>query len=237
MTSHPMLATADRAATAGTDARDDLAPRVIPVSSPQRKFATVMFVDLKGSMTLSRACEAEEWWSLIDGLFELMCDGVGQFDGWVGNFTGDGITAVFDGPRGTDDHARRACDAALWLRDAICAPMAVARTVRGVELSVRVGINSGDVVTGTIGDRYNRYSTAIGYPVALAKRIEALATPGRIYLTEHTGALVADTTHLRDLGAFAIKGADQPVGVFELVGRSAAGNSGRANSRMPLRAT
>ena len=195
-----------------------------PASAPEietateRKFVTVLFVDVKGSMDLSSAIELEEWWSLIAGLFELMCESVYRFDGWVASFTGDGIEAVFESYGEPDDHAVRACDAALWLRDAICAPAADLRTEHGLDLSVRVGINSGEVLTGPIGDRYRRYFTANGYAVALAKRIEALAPPGRIYLSEHTAALVAGAVQLLDLGAFEVKGADTPVGVFELVG-------------------
>ena len=191
---------------------------VASISSTERKFVTVLFVDVKGSMGLSSAIELEEWWSVIDGLFELMCESVYRFGGWVAGFTGDGIKAVFEAPGATDDHAQRACDAALWLRDAICAPAAELRSEHGLELSVRIGINSGEVLTGTIGDRYRRCYTANGYPVALAKRIEAIALPGRINLSEHTAALVAGAVQLRDLGTFAVKGAQQPVGVFELVG-------------------
>ena len=187
-------------------------------TATERKFVTVLFVDVKGSMDLSSAIELEEWWSLIAGLFELMCESVYQFDGWVASFTGDGIKAVFERYAAADDHAVRACDAALWLRDAICAPAADLRIEHGLDLSVRVGINSGEVLTGTIGDRYRRYFTANGYAVALAKRMEALALPGRIYLSEHTAALVTGAFQLLDLGPFEVKGADTPVGVFELVG-------------------
>jgi class 3 adenylate cyclase len=188
-----------------------------PTSGTDRKVVTVLFVDVKGSMDLSSAIELEEWWSVIDGLFELMCESVYRFGGWVASFTGDGIKAIFEGHRPPDNHARRACDAALWLRDAICAPAADLQNEHGLDLSVRVGINSGEVLTGTIGDRYGRYFTANGYPVALAKRMEALALPGRIYLSEHTAALVAGAVQLRDLGEFEVKGAQRPVGVFELV--------------------
>jgi class 3 adenylate cyclase len=187
------------------------------IGDTERKFVTVLFVDVKGSMDLIRAVALEEWWSVIDGLFEVMCEGVYRFGGWVAGFTGDGIKAVFESAEETDDHARRACDAALWLRDAIREPAAELRGEHGLELSVRIGINSGEVLTGTIGDRYRRCYTVNGYAVALAKRIETIARPGRIYLSEHTAALVAGVAQLRDLGAYEVKGAEVPVGVFELV--------------------
>ena len=224
MTSRLLVAAPERPTTSGESDPDDSNPRLIPVRSTERKFLTVMSVDVKGSMHLSSAIDLEEWWSVIAGLFELMCEGVYQFGGWVGSYTGDGISAIFEGPGATDDHARRACDAALWLRHAIRAPAAEVYREHGLELSIRIGINSGEVLTGTIGERYKRYYTANGYSVALAKRIEVLALPDRIYLTEHTAALVADAVHLRDLGAFEVKGADLAVGVFELVGSDGDGD-------------
>lgn len=191
--------------------------RGVPGRPPERKLATVLFVDVQGSMNLSATVEPDEWWSALNGLFELMCDGVYRYAGWVGSFTGDGIKGVFEAPEAPEAHARRACDAACWLCDELRTRGAELLDERGLELAVRIGINSGEVVTGTIGDRYRRYYTATGYSVALAKRIEALALPGRVYLSEHTAALVAGTHRLRDLGTFSVKGAQLPVGVFELI--------------------
>jgi class 3 adenylate cyclase len=185
----------------------------------QRTFATVMFVDVRGSMELSRTLELERWWSLIDEMFELMCETVYAFGGWVGSFTGDGIKGVFETPQADGRHARRACDAALSLREAMRSWEAELCGMPGLALSVGIGINSGEVVTGMIGGRYKRYHTANGYAVALAKRIEALAIADRIYLSEHTAALLRadDPLAVCDLGEFRLKGADTPVKVFELM--------------------
>jgi class 3 adenylate cyclase len=207
MTSTQMLTAPDRFDTS-----------LLDPGGSEVKLATVMFVDIRGSMALSRAIQIETWGSLIGGLFELMSESVYQYGGWVANFTGDGVEGVFEASDDADDHAQSACEAALWLREAIRAPAAELCRDHALELSVRIGINSGDVLTGTIGSRYRRYYTANGYAVALAKRMEALALPDRIYLTEHTAALVAESLELCDLGAFEIKGADTPVGVFELLG-------------------
>jgi class 3 adenylate cyclase len=204
--------------TVVTDEDEHATLRVTSSRYTERKLATVMLVDVQGSMNLSREIDLEPWWSVIGGLFELMCESVYRFGGWVANFTGDGVAAVFEAADATDDHARQCCDAALWLRDAIRAPAAELSSEHALELSVRIGINSGDVLTGTIGSRYKRYHTANGYAVALAKRMEALALPGQIYLTARTAAFVADAFRLRDLGAFEVKGADTPVEVCELVG-------------------
>jgi class 3 adenylate cyclase len=193
----------------------DGAPRFASLRA-ERKLVTVMFVDVKGSMDLSRSIDLEAWWLLLAELFELMCDSVDRFGGWIANYTGDGIEAIFEPVSGAGDHAGRACQAALCLRDAIRVPAADLFGERALELSIRIGINSGEVLVGTLGSGYNCYYTANGYPVALAKRIEGLALPDRIYLTEHTAALVAGGLQLSDLGAFDVKGAEAPVRVFEL---------------------
>lgn len=177
----------------------------------------MLFVDVKGSMSLSGAVEPEEWWSAMDELFALLCEGVRGQGGWIASFTGDGIQAVFDGcGEPPDGHARRACEAARWLCDAVRGPGAEMWRRRGLELSVRTGIHSGEILVGTIGDRRERRYTTAGYAVGLAKRIEGLATPGRAWVSEQTAALVSDAVTLRDRGCFAVKGAPGPVHLFEL---------------------
>jgi class 3 adenylate cyclase len=198
--------------------------RVVPAPGAERKFVTVLFADVKGSMGLSGTIALEEWWTVIGDLFELMCEGVYRSRGWVGNFTGDGIVAVFeplveDEPTGaTAEHAHRACEAALWIREAIAEPADQVRSRFGLDLSVRLGLNSGEVLTGTIGDRFSRYYTAAGYAVGLARRMESLAEPGKIYITEHTALLLGAAVGLVELGAFEVKGAHFPLKVFELLG-------------------
>jgi class 3 adenylate cyclase len=205
------MATRDRIQTRHTEILNS-APRT------ERKLVSILFIDIKGSMDLISAIELEEWWAVIDNLFELMCESVYRFGGWVSSFTGDGITAVFETTGEVTDHAQRACQAALWLRDAIRAPASNLWIQHGVELSLRIGINSGEVLTGTIGDRYKRQYTANGHPVGLAKRIETLAQPRSIYLSENTAALVTSNVQLRGLGRFEVKGVAKPVRIFELLG-------------------
>jgi class 3 adenylate cyclase len=131
--------------------------RAVQVRSAERKFVTILFADVEGSMGLSGSIGLDEWWDVMDDLFELMCEGVCRFGGWVGAFTGDGIKAIFEAPGTAEEHARRGCQAALWLRDAMPRPAAELRRKRQLELSVRIGLNSGEVLTGTIGNRYSRY--------------------------------------------------------------------------------
>jgi adenylate cyclase len=195
-----------------------------------------MFTDVNGSMNLSHSLDPGEWWSTMARLFELTCDGVYRFGGWVQAFTGDGVSAVFEAPAMASEHAQRACDAALWLRDQISILALQLHRARGFDLAVRIGINSGQILAGTIGGRYCRYYTASGYSVALAKRMESMAKAGCIYMTENTAALVGRGVIMRSLGPLEVKGAQAPVEGFELLGRApetTQGVSGLDGSQMP----
>ena len=204
---------------------------VPPVGPASRKHATILFADLEGgSMELARSIDVEQWWSVICELVELASAWIYRYEGWIANFTGDGVLAVFEGSCG---HAQRACEAALSLRDVLNDFSRESLSERGLALRVRMGLNSGEVLTGTIGGPHARYFTASGYTVSLAKRIEGLAIPGRVYVSGHTAALLADW-ELDDLGVHAVKGASSPVRVFELVRRSA--SDARLQSPSPPRA-
>jgi adenylate cyclase len=184
--------------------------------SAARRMATVLFIDVEGSLGLSHAVAPEEWWTTMDELFELMCEGVYRYGGWVGAFTGDGIHAIFEASRTRSPHAARACAAAVWLRDAIADLAARVSRDRGFDVAVRLGLHAGPILVGTIGDRYNRYYTACGYSVGLAKRMETLARPGRIYMTAATAALATRNAQVRAVGPRTVKGALHPVDVVEL---------------------
>src|SRR3954447_13598431 len=193
----------------------------------ERKQVTVLFADVSGSMDLAEGQDPEEWRKIMQRFFAILADAVGKFEGTVDKFTGDGIMAVFGAPVAHEDHARRACYAALRMLDDVSDYAAELRRGQGLHFSIRIGINSGEVVAGTIGEGEGDY-TAIGHTVGLAQRMEALAEPGKAYLTEHTAELAHGFLDLRDLGEFEIKGASRPVQVFELAG------VGRARSRLDL---
>ena len=184
----------------------------------ERKQVTVMFADVQGSMELAERTDPETLRRVMDRFFAILSEGVHRFEGTVDKFTGDGIMALFGAPIAHEDHARRACYAALELRERLAEYEDELRRSEGLNFSVRVGINSGEVVVGSIGEDLELSYTAIGQTVGLAQRMEQLAAPGSAYLTEHTAALVQGFFELRDLGSFEVKGLSDPIGVHELTG-------------------
>jgi adenylate cyclase len=197
----------------------------IAQSGGERKQVTVLFADVQGSMDMAEGQDPEQWHAIMQRFFSTLAEAVHRFEGTVDKFTGDGIMAVFGAPIAHEDHARRACYAALKMLDDVGEYAAELRRKHGLNFSTRIGINSGEVVAADIGeDGY----TAVGHTVGLAQRMEALAEPGKAYLTESTAELAHGFMALEDLGHFEIKGASQPVGVFELAG------VGAARSRLDL---
>jgi class 3 adenylate cyclase/tetratricopeptide (TPR) repeat protein len=184
----------------------------------ERKQVTVLFADVKGSMDLAEQVDPEEWHKIMDRFFAILSGGVHRFEGTINQYTGDGIMALFGAPIAHEDHAQRACYAALHLRDELRSYSEELRRTRGLNFSVRMGLNSGEVVVGKIGDDLRMDYTAQGQTVGLAARMEQLAAPGSAHLTEHTAKLVSGFFQLRDLGLFEIKGLHDPVRVHELEG-------------------
>lgn len=184
----------------------------------ERKQVTVLFADVKGSMDLAEQLDPEEWSRIMQRFFAILAEGVERFEGFVDKFTGDGIMALFGAPIAHEDHAQRACLAALHLRDAARTYASEVRARHGVPFAVRIGINSGEVVVGRIGDDLRMEFTAQGHTVGLAQRMEALAESGHICVSEHTAQLVEGYFTLRDLGRTQVKGAAAPVGLFDLDG-------------------
>jgi class 3 adenylate cyclase/tetratricopeptide (TPR) repeat protein len=194
----------------------------------ERKQVTVLFADVSGSMDLAEQEDPEEWREIMQRFFSLLAETVVRFEGTVDKFTGDGIMAVFGAPIAHEDHAQRACYAALQMLDDVAGYAGELRRAKGLNFSTRIGINSGEVVAGAIGGGGDSSYTAIGHTVGLAQRMEQLAEPGKAYLTESTAELARGYLDLGDLGEFEIKGASRPVQVFELEG------IGQARSRLDL---
>src|SRR5262245_27392180 len=184
----------------------------------ERKLVTVLFADVKGSMELAEQLDPEVFHRVMERFAALLAEGVHRFEGTVTQFTGDGIMALFGAPIAHEDHARRACYAALSLQQELRRYADALRLEQGLNFSVRIGLNSGEVVVGTIGDDLRMDYTAQGHTVGLAARMEQIAAPDRVYLTEHTARLVTGFFRLGDLGPSALKGVREPLRVYELEG-------------------
>ena len=181
----------------------------------ERKHLSILFVDVVDSMTLAEKLGAEEWHRVLDRVFEILAAAIHAVEGTINQFTGDGVMALFGAPIAHEDHARRACQAALAAREDLRAYAETLRP-RGVELAVRMGINSDEVVVGKIGDDLRMDYTAQGQAVGLAARVQQLAEPDTVLLTENTARLVEGFCALADAGPRSVKGISAPIRVFEL---------------------
>jgi predicted ATPase/class 3 adenylate cyclase len=184
----------------------------------ERKLVTVLFADVVRSMDLAERIDPEEWHRLLDRLFRILAGGVHRYEGTINQYTGDGIMALFGAPIAHEDHAQRACAAALELARELGPLNDDVRRASGLEFAVRMGLNSGEVVVGRIGDDLRMDYTAQGHVVGLAARVQQLAPPGGIAVTEQTERLAAGFFDFLDRGEQTLKGASEPVRVFELRG-------------------
>ena len=202
-----------------------LAERILNSKSVQegeRKLVTVLFADLKGSMELLADRDPEDARRLLDPVLDLMMEAVHRFEGTVNQVMGDGIMALFGAPLAHEDHAARACYAALRMQEAMARYTEVVRLQDGVTIRIRVGLNSGEVVVRTIGSDLRMDYSAIGQTTHLAARMEQLAAPGSSLLTADTLRFVQGLVEVNSLGLVPVKGLDAPVEVYELLGRGAA---------------
>ena len=197
----------------------------------ERKQVTVMVTDIVGSMELTRTLDAERWGLVLDRFLGIAAAAVHAFEGTVSHFTGDGLLAVFGAPLAHEDHARRACLAVLELQRDVATLDAELTRSDGVEFAVRCGLNSGEVIVGSIGDDVHMDFVPIGNTTALAKRMEALAPVRSTAISASTAALVDGEFELRELGQFEVEGVSARQRVLELVRR------GPAQSRLAAVAT
>jgi class 3 adenylate cyclase/tetratricopeptide (TPR) repeat protein len=188
----------------------------------ERKQVTVLFADLKGSMELLADRDPEEARKLLDPVLERMMEAVHHYEGTVNQVMGDGIMALFGAPLAHEDHAVRACYAALRMQEAIGRYADELRRSQGLDTQVRVGLNSGEVVVRSVGSDLRMDYSAVGPTTHLAARMEQLARPGATLLSADTLKLVEGYVEVRTLGAMPIKGVAQPVEVYELTGAGSA---------------
>lgn len=182
----------------------------------EKKRVTVLFADIKGSTRLAQQAGAEAWHGLLDRFFALLGAAVHRYEGTINQYTGDGIMALFGAPLSLEDHAQRACLAALEMQRAVRAFGDELRLAQGLNLTLRVGIHSGEVIVGSIGDDLRMDYTAQGHTVHLAARMEQICEPGHVYLTAATVQQVQGYFRLRSLGRMTVAGIDEPVEVHDL---------------------
>ncbi len=184
----------------------------------ERKQVTVLFADLKGSMELLADRDPEEGRKVLDPVLERMMEAVHRYEGTVNQVMGDGIMALFGAPLAHEDHAVRACYAALRMQELVKRYAEEARRAHGVNVQIRVGLNSGEVVVRAIGSDLHMDYTAVGQTTHLAARMEQLASPGSILLTPSTLALVEGFVAVKSLGPVPVKGLAEAVEIYEVTG-------------------
>jgi class 3 adenylate cyclase/tetratricopeptide (TPR) repeat protein len=196
----------------------------------ERKQVTVLFADVVESTELIQGRDPEEAQHLLDGVVQVMMDAVHRYEGTVSRLMGDGLMAMFGAPVAHEDHAVRACYAALAMLDGVRRHGEAARRAHGITPTIRVGLSAGEVVVRTIRDDLHMDYTAMGQTVHLASRMEQLARPDTTALTPDTLALVEGYVQVRSLGPVAIKGLPEPMEAFELL------RAGTARTRLQVAA-
>jgi class 3 adenylate cyclase/tetratricopeptide (TPR) repeat protein len=184
----------------------------------ERKQVTVLFADLKGSMELLAGRDPEEARKILDPVLEHMMEAVHRYEGTVNQVMGDGIMALFGAPVAHEDHALRACYAALRMQERVKKYAEEVRRSLAAVVKIRVGLNSGEVVVRAIGSDLRMDYTAVGQTTHLAARMEQIADPGAIVITPDTLALAEGQVEVKSLGAVALKGLADAVEVYELTG-------------------
>jgi class 3 adenylate cyclase/tetratricopeptide (TPR) repeat protein len=187
----------------------------------ERKHVTVVFADIKGSMELLADRDPEEARKILDPVLERMMEAVHRYEGTVNQVMGDGIMALFGAPLAHEDHAVRACYAALRMQESISQYAEGIFRSHGVPLQIRVGLNSGEVVVRAIGSNLHMDYTAVGQTTHLAARMEQMATPGTILLAPATLLLAEGYVQVAARGPVAVKGLAEPVEIYALTGVSA----------------
>ena len=187
----------------------------------ERRVVTMLFCDVKGSTAMAETLDPEEWAEIMNGAFERLIAPVYRYEGTLARLMGDAIFAFFGAPIAHEDDPQRAVAAGLDIVEGISAYRTRVAAERGLDLDVRVGINTGEVVVGQVGSDLRLEYTAMGDAVNVAARMEQTAEPGTVQITAETQRLVAHAYDLEPRGAVEVKGKTQPVRAYRVVGRKA----------------
>lgn len=176
----------------------------------EHKIVTVFFADVADYMPISEQLDLEEIHQIMDGCFKILTREIHKYGGTINQFTGDGVMALFGAPVAHEDHAKRACWAALAVQSAMAGYGKKIQKECGVSFKMRIGLNSGPVVVGAIGDDLRMDYTAIGDTTNISSRMESLAEPGSILISKNTYRLVRDFFKVAHLGNVTVKGKTAP---------------------------
>jgi len=183
---------------------------------------TVLFADITGSTALSEQLGEEGLFAVMDELYELFIHEVHRYEGTVNELTGDGIVAFFGAPLAVEQAPQRAVRSALAIQREVSRFSAGFEREKSQRLQVRVGINTGPVIVGTVGNNLRMDYKAVGDTVILAARMEQTAAPGTIQITERTYKLVEGYFQCEDLGLVSVKGKAAKVQVYRVTGERGA---------------
>jgi class 3 adenylate cyclase len=183
----------------------------------ERKPVTVLSADVANYTAMAERLDPEEVHQIMDGCFKILMDAIHRYEGTINQFAGDGVMALFGAPVAHEDHAQRACHAALSIQRAVGEYGGKVQDDTGVDFSMRMGLNSGPVIVGSIGDDLRMDYTAVGDTTNLAARMETHAEPGSILVSKDTHRLIREYFELESLGEIAVKGKGEPQEVFELI--------------------
>jgi class 3 adenylate cyclase/tetratricopeptide (TPR) repeat protein len=184
----------------------------------ERTAVTVLFADVAGFTALASRLSPEDLHAIMDGCFERLSEAVHRYEGTINQFTGDGVMALFGAPIAREDHAERAVHAALAIQTAMAAYGHSLAREHGIEFSMRIGLNSGTVVVGKIGDNLRMDYTAQGDTVNLAARLEQACRPGAVLTSETTRRMAAGAFTFQAIPPLSVKGKDAPVVAHEVTG-------------------
>jgi class 3 adenylate cyclase/tetratricopeptide (TPR) repeat protein len=183
----------------------------------ERKLVTVLFADVANYTSMSEKLDPEEVHQIMDGCFKVLLDEIHRYEGTIDKFTGDGVMALFGAPVAHEDHAQRACYASLAIQKALEGYGEKVKKECGVEFKMRVGLNSGPVIVGAVGDDLRMDYTAIGDTVNLASRMQTMAQPGSVLVAPDTYRMARDFFSFEPLGKVKVKGKEEPVEAYQLL--------------------
>jgi len=183
----------------------------------ERKLVTVFFADVANYTSLADKLDPEEVHQIMDGCFKILMDEIHRFEGTINQFTGDGVMALFGAPLAHEDHAQRACYAALSIQNIIESYGKKVKDDCGLDFKMRIGLNTGPVIVGSIGDDLRMDYTAVGDTTNLASRMESMAKAGTVLVSDNTHKLARDFFEFEHLGKKKVKGKDESQEAYKLI--------------------